>query len=236
MKKRVNLLVLCATDETVASGKTVEKVKKWPNIDKNAIFGVYYVNAFESELKPSDNAVIVSVNSKNEDIYPDNFFDIIVDEFCPFNAPNILTMATFQWVHRILKFSGIFIMNDFSGVYENNADFFYESIRDLFCTLNSTDELLEHIKEDFDPDFAEELGEESREEKNPYDYIFRKYINLLVTDHYENYLNGERRILTMGDKKIANIEELREILEDESLLFEISSEIVSEEHHIILKK
>ena len=234
--KSINLLVLCATNETVFNQKTLENVKKWFYIKKNIKIKIYYVNALESELTKNYNTVITSVSNSNLNIFSDNFFDIIIDEFCPFNSPNILTIDTFNWIYRILKKTGIFIMGNFTNVFEHNANIFYDNIRNYFCTLTDVNKLLNHIRDDFDSDFADEWEKESENEDDPYDYIFKTYINLLVESHYEEYLHGNIRIFMIEDKNITNIKELNDFLNINSLSFKATSENFEDENYIVLEK
>lgn len=232
----INLLVLCATNETLFNQKTLENVKKWFNIKKNIKIKIYYVNALESELTKNSNTVITSVSNLNLNIFSDDFFDIIIDEFCPFNASNILTINTFNWIYRILKKNGIFIINNFTNTFEHNANIFYDNIRNYFCTLTDVNKLLDHIRDDFDSDFADQWEKESENEDDPYDYIFKTYINLLVEDHYEQYLHGNIRIFMIEDENITNIKELNDFLNINSLSFKVTSENFEDDNYIVLEK
>lgn len=234
--KSINLLVLCATNETLLNQKTFKNVIKWFVIKNNIKFKIYYVNSSESELIKTHDTVITNVSDLNLNIFSDNFFDIIIDEFCPFNSPNVLTINTFNWIYRILKKSGIFIINDFSNVFEHNATIFYDNIKNNFCTLTDTNKLLNYIRDDFDPDFADQWEKESMEEDDPHDYIFRNYINILVEDHYNEYLHGIKRIFMIGDKNIANLKEFKKFLYFNLLSFKATFENFENDNYIVLEK
>lgn len=238
---RFKVLILCANDETIENGKSIENIKIFFKslIDEDgdhifdedkidsAYFDLYYVNGIESEIednliKKDRHTYLADIGQLNKDIFGDQFFNLIYDEYCPINAPKNLTQNSFKWFHRILdRKLGFVVIGDFTDVLEDNRVGFYEEMDFLFNRIDNVDDLLEHIAESYDETYEEEYSKELEQYKDDEDafrIILHKYCDRIIDHYYHDVLERESRIFVVGNKSIKNLDDLSRIIKDKFTL------------------
>lgn len=247
------ILVLCANDETINNKKTLSIIKhflkKIRNEDtneklfdketiNNSIYECYYVNAIDTEIaenleQKNKFVYLANISELNEDLFDDNFFDIIFDEYCPINVGWVLTQNTFRWFHRILRQGdlGYIIINDFLDNLKENREVFYEMLQDAF-KIDNVKDLLEHIKIYYDEPTEEDLSVEL----STYDdleTILHKYCDEQIKMYYEDILTEEPRLFMIEDIKIKSIDELNSIMMEYFACISIS---IFDNKYVLMKK
>jgi hypothetical protein len=250
---KFRILVLCANDETIEEGKSLDKIKEFlkifqdedgdliyeeDDIENRFRYDLYYVNAIESEIEENldnENTVLADIGELNPDVFPNNFFDFIIDEYCPINAPQVLSRNTFKWFSRILAKGGYLLLDDFTDIYKENSITFYNELKTVFNGVKTKDELIEHVKDYYDQYYDEEYSKELEEQHfDDLDSMIREYLDKIIKIYYEDVLIEETRYFIVNKRKIKTMDELKRLTNNKFRL--IYPETVGEIQYIVFRK
>ena len=214
------VLILCANDDTINSQKSLRVISSiiklfFPEHISNDNIEYYYVNAIEEEIEENlgrgnTRTFLANIGEENEELFEDEFFNIIFDEYCPTNFPGIVTQNTFKWFYRILNTSnGWLVMNDFSNIQKDNRRVFYSELKRVL-KITDKHELLEHVKTYYDEPYGEDYSLELEKRIDEgFKNILYVYCDRIIKNYYEEILSeierGDIGFFMIDGKKIKDI-------------------------------